>query len=263
MLDTTAPTPAAASRRSARPWPAAPVSPAPEQDLIAAAFAPASLAERTLRHLAGAARCVRCEAGPFLFSSPRRPEPSWWLLRQGTMSLGVRGADGHVVEKRSIGPGEWLETAGAMTSPGTWLEAAECRTRVELLAIPLAAMNEACSMDPAFPPAYAAVLARRVRELNDSLHDIVSGDVVARLARWLLRRLPAREAGAELHFVLPERKQAIAQQLGMTSESMSRALRRLSDAGIVGVNGYAIAVKDLAALQRLASAAPERRQPGR
>jgi hypothetical protein len=28
---------------------------------------------------------------------------------------------------------------------------------VELLAVPLAAMNEACSFDPAFPQAYAAV----------------------------------------------------------------------------------------------------------
>jgi DNA-binding transcriptional regulator LsrR (DeoR family) len=61
---------------------------------------------------------------------------------------------------------------------------------------------------------------------------------------------------------LPERKQAIAQQLGMTSESMSRALRRLSDGGIVGVAGPAIVVKDLGALQRLATPGPQRKLLG-
>jgi hypothetical protein len=184
MFDTTAAASAAVGRRpTGHRRPAVPVSPAAEADLIAAAFTPASLAERTLQHLAAAARCVRCGAGPFLLSSPRRPEPSWWLLRQGAMRLGVRGVDGRFVEKRSIGPGQWLETAGAMTSPGTWLEAAECRTRVELLAIPLTAMNEACSMDPAFPPAYAAVLARRVRDLNDSLHDTSSAATSSRAWR--------------------------------------------------------------------------------
>jgi CRP-like cAMP-binding protein len=236
--------------------------PAPaDLDLLRAGFAPARLSDHLLDHLLNSARLVRCEAGPFLLSSPRRPEPSWWLVRQGHMRLGSRTPEGHFVEKRSIGPGEWLETAGAMSSPGTWLEQAECRTRVELLAVPLAAMNEACSLDPAFPQAYAAVLARRVRELNDSLHDIVSADVGARLARWLLRRLPVGEPGPEVNFVLPERKQAIAQQLGMTSESLSRSLRRLSDAGIVTVNGYSLSVKDLPALQRMAFPVPERKEP--
>jgi len=264
MFDTyTTSTGPAVGRQAPRPWATQPAEPAPDLDLLRAAFAPAHPSSAALQHLSSAARLVRCEPGPFLFSSPRRPEPSWWLVRQGTMSLGTRGADGHFVEKRSIGPGEWLETAGAMTSPGTWLEQAESRSMVELLAVPLAAMDEACSFDPAFPQAYAAVLARRVRELNDSLHDIVSADVAARLARWVVRRLPHGDPGVAVNFVLPERKQAIAQQLGMTSESLSRALRKLSGAGIVVVNGYELAVKDPAALQRLAFPVPGQKEVGR
>lgn len=252
-----------AGRHAMRHWLTTPAEATPDVELLRAAFAPAHPSDATLQHLANAARLVRCEPGPFLFSSPRRPEPSWWLVRHGTMMLGTRGADGNFVERRSIGPGDWLETAGAMTSPGTWLEQAECRTMVELLAVPLAAMNEACGFDAAFPQAYAEVLARRVRELNENLHDIVSADVSARLARWLMRRLPAAEPGAEVAFVLPERKQAIAQQLGMTSESFSRALRRLSDAGILAVNGYQLLVKSPAALQRLAFPAPAQKDGGR
>lgn len=223
-----------------------------DEELLRMAFATAELQRGTLANLAAASRLVRCEPGPFIFSTPRRPEPSWWLVREGRVALGTRGPDGQFVCRRTIGPGEWLETAGAMTAPGTWLEVAECRTTVELLVVPLCAMNEACAVDPAFPQAYAEVLARRVRELNDSLNDIVSADVSERLARWLLRHLPAAVTDNEVELVLTERKQAIAQQMGMTSESLSRALRRLSDTGLVAVRGYSLKLKDLAALRNLA-----------
>lgn len=231
--------------------------------LLQQGFAPAVLAPMVLDHLVNAARLVRCPAGAFEIASPRRPEPSWWLLRRGRMGLGGTAVNGTLVEKRGIGPGEWLETAGAMSGPGTWLEQAWCHTPVELLAVPLTAMSEACAMDPAFPQAFAAVLAQRVRALNDSLHDLVSADVAGRLARWLLRQAPAFERSGVPTVLLAERKQALARRLSTTSESLSRALRRLSDEGLVEVNAYAIALLDVPGLQRLAFPAAEHGGTGR
>ena len=223
-----------------------------DAELLRRAFLPAVLADKVLQQLSSASRLVRCPPGPFEVASPRRPEPSWWLLARGRMALGSRSANGAFVETRCIGPGEWLETAGAMTAPGTWLEPAECRTPVELLAVPLAAMNEACASCPSFPSAYASVLARRVRELSDSLHDLVSADVTGRVARWLLRQTPTNERGGAVTVVLTERKQAIARQLGTTSESLSRAFRRLTNDGLVEVNGYQVVLRDPAGLARQA-----------
>lgn len=223
-----------------------------DAELLRRAFAPAVLGDDVLQQLASAARLVRCPAGPFEVASPRRPEPSWWLLARGRMALGTRAGQGPFVETRCIGPGEWLETAGAMTPPGTWLEQADCRTPVELLAVPLAAMNEACATCPSFPSAYASVLARRVRELSDSLHDLASADVTGRVARWLLRQTPTNERDGALTVVLSERKQAIARQLGTTSESLSRAFRRLTNDGLVEVNGYQVVLRDPAGLARQA-----------
>lgn len=249
----TARTERAAPRRLApTPWlpEASPV--APDLDLLRRGFEPHPVSNAALRHLLEASRLVRCPAGPFTLDSPRRPEPSWWLLRQGAMALGVRGASGQFADTRLIGPGDWLETAGAMDSPGQWSEAADCRTAVELLAIPVGALDEACGMDRRFPRAYAGVLARRVRELQDNLRDMAGADVAVRLARWLLRQPAPSTGDNEALLRLNDRKQVIARQLGTTSESLSRALRRLSDEGLLEVRGYELRLRDLRGLQRLA-----------
>lgn len=252
MHDTARTPRAALPRHAPRPWVAAARPTVPDTDLLRLAFTPHEPGELALQHLLEASRLVRCPAGPFALDSPRRPEPSWWLVRQGVMALGAWVAAGQFAEKRLIGPGEWLETAGAMDSPGAWSEAAECRTTVELLAIPVNALDEACALDRRFPSAYAGVLARRVRELHDSLSDLSGADVAGRLARWLLRQPPASTGDNEAMVLLNERKQVIARHLGTTSESLSRAFRRLSDDGLIHVRGYELGLRDVQALHRLA-----------
>ncbi|MBX3603629.1 MAG: Crp/Fnr family transcriptional regulator [Piscinibacter sp.] len=238
---------------SAPPWP----DPT-DQALLRQAFAPAVPSEAVLRRLLDAARLVRCPAGPLTVASPRRPEPSWWLVRQGRIGLGPRTAGGSVAELRWIGTGEWLDVAGALSGHGGWLEHAVCHTPVELLAVPLGALYDACAAHPAFAQAFAGVLAQRVRSLNDTLHELAGADVPVRFARWLLRQLAAHgDDSATPRLVLGERKQAIARQLRTTSETLSRTLARLSRDGILEVKGYALTVRDPAALRALARAPHE------
>lgn len=255
MLNPTGSSRARPGRQAVRTWVPVAMAPSSDLDLLRNAFALGRQSDAALCHLANAARLIRCPVGPFEIASPRRPEPSWWLLGQGAMGLGTRDPCGHFSERRAIGPGDWLETAGAMSPPGTWLEQAECRTPVELLAVPLAAMNEACKLDPAFLQAYAAVLAQRVRELSDSLHDMGTTDVAGRVARWLLRQAKGLASDGTATVTLTDRKGTIAQHLGTTSESLSRAFRRMSEAGLVEVHGYELRLRDLEGLRRLASPA--------
>ncbi len=226
--------------------------------LLRSAFAPAVVPESVLQRLLEAARLVRCGAGPLTVASPRRPEPSWWLLRSGRIGLGPRSVEGTVTEQRWIGPGDWLDVAGALSGHGGWLEHAACHTPVELLAVPLSSLYEACAADPGFAQAFAGVLAQRVRSLNDTLQELAGADVPVRFARWLLRQLAAQgEDGPVPQLVLGERKQSIARQLRTTSETLSRTLSRLSRDGILEVKGYALTVRDLPALRALARSAPQ------
>lgn len=116
------------------------------------------------RRLAQAARLVRCAQGPLSLASPRRPEPSWWLVRRGEMAVGRRLPDGRFQEVRRLGPGQWLDVAGALTPPGTWLDDAICTQPSELLAVPVQALWQACGHGPEGVAALAGVLAERLRE---------------------------------------------------------------------------------------------------
>lgn len=49
---------------------------------------------------------------------------------------------------------------------------------------------------------------------------------------------------------LVERRSEIASHLGMTSETLSRLMRLLSDHGVIEVEGDTVRVRDLAALRR-------------
>jgi len=240
----------------------------PDLALLRRAFAPIEPSDATLERLRTSCLVLRHGLGALTLAHPAQPVPAWWLLRRGRIALGWQTDAGEFVEKRSIGPGDWLDVAGALSSPPAWVDAAQCRTPVELLALPICTLFDACAVDPALMRAVGQQLATRVRSLNDTLHDVVTADVPARLARWLLRRLEAQPgwtdvpgapdaadptdvAGAQT-LRLTEQKQAIAAQIGTTSETLSRALRRLADSGILRVAGYELTLLDLPALRAIA-----------
>lgn len=230
----------------------------PDLALLRRAFAPANPFDTTLERLRTSCLLLRHGIGTLSLASPAHPVPAWWLLRRGRIALGWQTDAGEFVEKRSIGPGDWLDVAGALSNPPAWVDAAQCRTPVELLALPICTLFDACAVDPALMHAVGQQLAGRVRSLSDTLHDVVTADVPARLARWLLRRLEAQPERAAAQpegaqtLRLTEQKQAIAAQIGTTSETLSRALRRLADSGVLRVAGYELTLLDLPALRAIA-----------
>ena len=243
----------------ADPEPIAPSPNAAEVALLRLGFGRFLVFESTLRRLAAAARRERCPPGPLAIDSPCIPEAAWWLVASGTVSVGAAW-DGFV-EQRRLGPGEWLDIAGALSAPCTWIERAVCRTAVELLAVPLSAIVEACTVDTTFTAAFAGVLADRVRELSVRVDDMAGADAHVRLARWLLRQIePGSDGRGSVRVVLTQRKHQIARQLSTTSETLSRTLRSFCDAGVIAVRDYEFTILDVAALRSLASARSARRR---
>lgn len=92
----------------------------------------------------------------------------------------------------------------------------------------------------------------RLAEIESRLASVISGDVSSRLAGYLVG-LPGRRTAAGLTVVLPLAKKDVASLLDTTPESLSRQLRRLSDAGVItqGSRG-AVTITDLDALLELA-----------
>ena len=90
--------------------------------------------------------------------------------------------------------------------------------------------------DPELTLAIIHAQAVWLRKLTQKVQQLTTSDSTERLQLWLQEHLPAQ---GEL--VLPMTKKALAAQLGMTPETLSRGLRTFQDQGLIKVRGTRIA----------------------
>ena len=91
-------------------------------------------------------------------------------------------------------------------------------------------------------------LSRFLRLFAGQIEELTFRDVPSRLARYLLELSNERNGAVEL----PTSKSAIASRLGTVSETLSRTFRKLSDEGLIRVEGKTIVILDAERLSELA-----------
>jgi CRP/FNR family transcriptional regulator len=74
-----------------------------------------------------------------------------------------------------------------------------------------------------------------LRKLTIQIQQLSASDSTDRLRHWLRENLPAKGV-----LTLPVTKKALAAQLGMTPETLSRGLRSFQDQGLISVRGTQI-----------------------
>ncbi|MED5622431.1 Crp/Fnr family transcriptional regulator [Ideonella sp. BN130291] len=234
-------------RRTSDP---AAVNPLPA--LLADACRPGVLGTGAASALAALAQEERVAAGAQVL---RRSEAasSLWLVSRGSVALGLRCGP-TLQQRRSVDAGEWLDLGSALLH-GQYGEDAEAQTDAVLHRLPLPAVLRCAQAHPSVMPALATALAAQVRGLVEGTRGLMTKDVLARCATWLLAQAELqRDAEGRLtgRLQLQVRKRSVAQQLGTTAETFSRTLRHLSRQGLIDVRGYAISLLQVQALQRLA-----------
>lgn len=88
-----------------------------------------------------------------------------------------------------------------------------------------------------------------LKHLVQMIDDLKFKQIECRLANWLARNI-ANSDDAPSIVDLPMSKKLLASQLGVTSETLSRAFARFRNEGIIEVDGRHITIKDPAALSK-------------
>ena len=170
------------------------------------------------------------------------------LLLSGDVVLGSRAADGSRTERSVTGPA-WLDVSAAWLGQPHAMEA-QALSDVVVADLPLDAVRDQMSIHPTLAQQFCETLAQQVQQMTMASRNLLHNDAPARLAQWLLQRLPQRSGQAELR--LQERKRDIAQQLAMSPETLSRLMRSFELRGVLSVRGYQVQVRDVDELRALA-----------
>jgi CRP/FNR family transcriptional regulator len=156
------------------------------------------------------------------------PCPGVYIVGQGTVRLFKIGASGKEHVLHIVGPmSTFAEVAaiGGFDCPAH----AEAVTPATCVLLPLDLFRKQMQEDHTFCMEMLSGLSYWVRHTVNLLEDIVLRDATGRVARFLLDAEPQEEDTVRL----PGLKRHVASHLNLTSETFSRTLSRLIEAGLI------------------------------
>lgn len=208
-----------------------------------------SLRPDDLRRIADFAQLRRVAKGKFLF---REGEPTlgFYIVRSGAIHVHRLGTDGREKTIHLFRAGESL--AEATLAEGLGYPAHACAVEATVVVfVPRDEFMDLLKQRPDLAIKMLASMSQHLRVLVNALDDMNRKDVETRLAHWLLNRCP-EEAGAEpVQIRLDVTKTVLAAELRVRQETLSRALQRLREAGLIATQGRLITLSNPSQLRRL------------
>lgn len=187
----------------------------------------AEVDEPGFRRLFTVARLVRFRKGQTIFLEGQ-PCPGMYIVGNGLVRVFKRGAQGQEKILHLVGPGEtFAEVAalGQFNCPAS----AETVSATTCAFLPIDALQGLIMENHDLCRQMLVGLCVWVRRLVDLVEDLTLRDSTGRLARFLIRQLD----GNQNTIKLPGLKRHLAAQLDLTSETLSRTLRRLETRGLI------------------------------
>jgi CRP/FNR family transcriptional activator FtrB len=195
----------------------------------------------TLQWLADHAALHRAPAGLQLFEQAEVPAFIQLVVSGAVELLAVRDGEETLVEL--VRPVDLLLPAAVLTG-GPYLVRARVQEDAQLLLIQAAAFRRAVAADHAFALAVLACQAAQFRRQMKQAKAIRLRSADERIGCYLVSLCDAHPGAQSIR--LPLEKKEIASQLGMSRETLSRALPAMARHGL-SVAGDVLTVQDLAA----------------
>ena len=188
----------------------------------------------------------RLPAGAILFEEGERPEFLHVVLSGRVAMLSARGNLREAIV-------EVFDSGEVMLAPAVildlpYLMTARVTEQARIALIQAAALRRAMAEEASISLAMAETLARHWRILVAQIKELKLKSATERIGSYLLGHLAAHEGPQTIR--LDEDRRTMASRLGMSPESLSRALSQLRRIGVTG-RGRTIVIADPAMLHTL------------
>ncbi|MEL6188432.1 MAG: Crp/Fnr family transcriptional regulator, partial [Myxococcota bacterium] len=171
------------------------------------------------------------------------PAQSFFYVMEGGVRLVRRHRDGLELVVEVIEPGQTFAEA-KIFEPSTYPVDAVAVSETVVVGFSVEHYRSLLADDPELSWALLGRLSRRIHSLMSRVHALALESASERVAGFILARTEDDDC---LRLNYP--KHVLAGLLSMTPESLSRALGRLRDRGILEVRGLELYVKDRQALE--------------
>lgn len=188
-----------------------------------------------------------------LLASEGDPANRFGVVVSGKVRVFHAQADGKVITLETLESGQPFASVAALAG-ARYPANVDAVTDGTIVWVPRDVLFEMLVEEPSIARGLIADLSQRVVNLTNVVQTLAL-DVPGRLARFLFQRsLAVGEATTEgLRVPLGTTKTELASSLGTVPETLSRALGRLRDEGVLEVRGSDVIVYDVGALARLGS----------
>jgi len=202
-----------------------------------------------LRMLAKHARYKTYKAGE-MFIGETDHAHAFYVIATGQVKLYKSSPEGREQTLNLLGPGDpfGMCTAFAIDSfPANAMALEESG----ILLIPGTVMEAVAMKEPRLLVNIIQVLSDRLRESMSLIESLSLKEIPQRLASFLIHALRIKGTQTnQLQLTVTQRE--LAKILGATPEALSRGIRKMSNAGLLAVDGRSIRILDQPALREMA-----------
>jgi CRP/FNR family transcriptional regulator, dissimilatory nitrate respiration regulator len=207
------------------------------------------LPERQLDELAGIALEQRIERGQTLFHEGGEAA-GFYLVTRGKIKIYKLSLEGKEQILHIFGRGEVFGEVPVFAG-GRYPAHAEALEPGEVLFFSRGDFTALVRREPSLALNMLAMLSQRLRRFTHMIEDLSLKEVPGRLAAYFL--VCSERSGGAKSFELDITKAQLASLLGTIPETLSRIFAKMSQQGIVTVDGPRITVLDRAAIEDMAA----------
>jgi CRP/FNR family transcriptional regulator, dissimilatory nitrate respiration regulator len=190
--------------------------------------------------------------GEVLFSEGESAN-GFYLMATGSVKLSKISSDGKEKVLHFAYPSETFAEA-AFFGDGRYPAEAKALEKVEALYFPRDAFMGLLERNPRFALNLIVTLSLSVRRFARQIEELTFAEVPTRLAAYLIELAEKKSTTFQgrTYLDLEIKKGELASHLSTVSETLSRALKRLKDEGVIDVKGSRVVILNMPRLKEIA-----------